>query len=141
MRLAARPVSRPSGQLGRSPINRATATKPLTPETNFATSAHESTSPPVLFNQPKVANKMLQEEKANSSSSFEKSAYERFLEPSCSCCDAFISKRYQIAILSSIGFLISFGIRCNLGVAIIKMTSPIKTEDNRTVVSGRGVHL
>lgn len=67
--------------------------------------------------------------------SIEKTAYERFLEPSCSLCDAFISKRYQIAILSSIGFLISFGIRCNLGVAIIKMTSPVKTEDNKIVVS------
>lgn len=49
--------------------------------------------------------------------------------------DAVISKRFQIALLSSIGFLISFGIRCNLGVAIIKMTSPIKTEDNKIVVS------
>lgn len=67
--------------------------------------------------------------------SFEKSAYERFLEPNCALCDAFISKRYQIAILSSLGFLISFGIRCNLGVAIIKMTAPTRTEDNKTVVS------
>lgn len=64
-----------------------------------------------------------------------RSALERFLEPKCSLCDAFISKRYQIAILSSIGFLISFGIRCNLGVAIIKMTSPVRTEDNKVVVS------
>lgn len=63
----------------------------------------------------------------------EKSAYERLIEPSCSCCDTFLSKRYQIAVLSSIGFLISFGIRCNLGVAIIKMTSPIKTDDNKEV--------
>lgn len=65
----------------------------------------------------------------------QKSAYEKLIEPSCSCCDSVFSKRYQIAILSSIGFLISFGIRCNLGVAIIKMTSPIKTEDNKIVVS------
>lgn len=66
-----------------------------------------------------------------------KSALEHLLEPSCSCLDKVISKRYQIAILSSIGFLISFGIRCNLGVAIIKMTSPVRTEDNKTVVSMR----
>lgn len=71
----------------------------------------------------------------NDKRSFEKSAYERLLEPSFACCDSFISKRYQIAILSSLGFLISFGIRCNLGVAIIKMTSPVKTEDNKIVVS------
>lgn len=69
------------------------------------------------------------------------SHYERLLEPSCSCCDAFISKRYQIAILSSIGFLISFGIRCNLGVAIIKMTSPTTSEDNKIVVSIAGVSV
>ena len=50
-------------------------------------------------------------------------------------------KRYQIALLSSIGFLISFGIRCNLGVAIIKMTSPIKTEDNKIVVSSHASFL
>ena len=70
----------------------------------------------------------------------EKSAYEKLIEPSCSCCDSFLSKRYQIAVLSSIGFLISFGIRCNLGVAIIKMTSPIKTEDNKIVVSGGALY-
>jgi ACS family sodium-dependent inorganic phosphate cotransporter-like MFS transporter 6/7/8 len=39
----------------------------------------------------------------------------------CPCCNC--TKRYQIAILSSIGFLISFGIRCNMGVAIIQMTT------------------
>ncbi|KAK3576150.1 hypothetical protein CHS0354_016309 [Potamilus streckersoni] len=36
----------------------------------------------------------------------------------CDCC----AKRYLTAFLSSIGFLISFGIRCNMGVAIVKMT-------------------
>lgn len=82
-----------------------------------------------------IAPKQTQPQAGQGKESLEKSAYERLIEPSCSCCDAFISKRYQIAILSSIGFLISFGIRCNLGVAIIKMTSPIKTEDNKIVVS------
>ena len=47
--------------------------------------------------------------------------YRRFLEPDCPCCN--LSKRYTIAVLSSIGFLISFGIRCNMGVAIVKMIS------------------
>ena len=32
-----------------------------------------------------------------------------------------MSKRYQIAFMSSLGFLISFGIRCNMGVAVIVM--------------------
>ena len=47
--------------------------------------------------------------------------YRRFLEPDCPCCN--LTKRYTIAVLSSIGFLISFGIRCNMGVAIVQMTS------------------
>lgn len=45
----------------------------------------------------------------------------RFMEPNCPCCN--MTKRYTIAVLSSIGFLISFGIRCNMGVAIVKMIS------------------
>ncbi|GIY06066.1 uncharacterized protein CDAR_555461, partial [Caerostris darwini] len=45
-----------------------------------------------------------------------------FLEPNCPCCKN-MSKRFLIALLSSIGFLISFGIRCNLGVAIVDMVS------------------
>lgn len=48
-------------------------------------------------------------------------SWKRFLEPNCPCCD--ISKRLTVALLSSIGFLISFGIRCNMGVAIVKMTA------------------
>lgn len=47
--------------------------------------------------------------------------WRRLLEPNCPCCD--ISKRLTVALLSSIGFLISFGIRCNMGVAIVKMTA------------------
>ena len=30
--------------------------------------------------------------------------------------------RYKIAFLSSLGFLISFGIRCNMGVSVVAMT-------------------
>lgn len=41
--------------------------------------------------------------------------------PSCSCCRC-LAQRYMVAILSCIGFLISFGIRCNMGVAIVMMT-------------------
>ncbi|XP_035672238.1 vesicular glutamate transporter 1-like [Branchiostoma floridae] len=43
-----------------------------------------------------------------------------------------LTKRYQIAILSCIGFIISFGIRCNMGVAVVDMTN------NVTVHVGEG---
>lgn len=114
------------------PNERSTTTTITTNRTN----SHQP-----MFNQPKQAKSSglggpaADDKRPTDHSKFEKSAYERLLEPSCSCLDAVISKRFQIAILSSIGFLISFGIRCNLGVAIIKMTSPIKTEDNKIVVS------
>ncbi|XP_045682518.1 vesicular glutamate transporter 3 isoform X2 [Phyllostomus hastatus] len=39
----------------------------------------------------------------------------------CQCCG--IPKRYIIAIMSGLGFCISFGIRCNLGVAIVEMVN------------------
>ncbi|CAL1267336.1 unnamed protein product [Larinioides sclopetarius] len=47
-----------------------------------------------------------------------------FMEPECPCCRN-LSKRYTIAFLSSLGFVISFGIRCNLSNAIVKMVEPI----------------
>lgn len=47
--------------------------------------------------------------------------YRGLAQPDCPCCN--ITKRYTIAILSSIGFMISFGIRCNMGVAVVKMIS------------------
>ena len=43
-----------------------------------------------------------------------------------------MSKRYQIAFMSSLGFLISFGIRCNMGVAVVVMVH------NTTVVDKHG---
>ncbi|XP_023573300.1 vesicular glutamate transporter 3 [Octodon degus] len=39
----------------------------------------------------------------------------------CHCCG--VPKRYLIAIMSGLGFCISFGIRCNLGVAIVEMVN------------------
>ncbi|XP_035280716.1 vesicular glutamate transporter 3 [Anguilla anguilla] len=39
----------------------------------------------------------------------------------CGCCGS--PKRYIIAILSGLGFCISFGIRCILGVAIVEMVN------------------
>ncbi|MBN3293864.1 VGLU1 protein, partial [Polypterus senegalus] len=46
----------------------------------------------------------------------------------CTCFG--LPRRYIIAILSGIGFCISFGIRCNLGVAIVSMVN------NNTVYEG-----
>ncbi|RWS11557.1 vesicular glutamate transporter 1-like protein, partial [Dinothrombium tinctorium] len=43
----------------------------------------------------------------------------KYLDPECPCCN--MSKRYTIAVLTSIGFVISFGIRCNMGVAAVQM--------------------
>nr|CAG4646208.1 EOG090X04X8 [Macrothrix elegans] len=46
---------------------------------------------------------------------------DQYIRPDCPCCN--MSKRYTVAMLASVGFLISFGIRCNLGVAIVQMIS------------------
>ncbi|MBN3300539.1 VGLU1 protein, partial [Amia calva] len=46
----------------------------------------------------------------------------------CTCCG--LPRRYIIAILCGFGFCISFGIRCNLGVAIVSMVN------NHTEYSG-----
>ncbi|XP_074077169.1 vesicular glutamate transporter 3 [Macrotis lagotis] len=43
--------------------------------------------------------------------------------PRCDCYCCGIPKRYIIAIMSGLGFCISFGIRCNLGVAIVEMVN------------------
>ncbi|KAL8624724.1 hypothetical protein ACOMHN_002419 [Nucella lapillus] len=40
----------------------------------------------------------------------------------CTPCQARCAGRYQVAVLSGVGFLLSFGIRCNLGVAVLAMT-------------------
>ncbi|XP_074660137.1 vesicular glutamate transporter 3-like [Tubulanus polymorphus] len=60
--------------------------------------------------------------------------------PKCPCNPCNCTKRYTIACLSSIGFMISFGIRCNLGVAIVQMTSNrtesvVETTENGTNVT------
>ncbi|KAH9488856.1 hypothetical protein Btru_059285, partial [Bulinus truncatus] len=45
-----------------------------------------------------------------------------YIPRSCPCFRCNVAKRYQIALLSSVGFLLSFGIRCNMGVAVLDMT-------------------
>ena len=52
----------------------------------------------------------------------------------CPCCCNF-TMRFQVALLSSLGFLISFGIRCNMGVAILQMTQ------NKTIHVPRNVSV
>jgi len=44
---------------------------------------------------------------------------DKYCQPECPCCN--ISKRYTQAVLVMVGFIISFGIRCNVGVATVKM--------------------
>ncbi|TKS89973.1 Vesicular glutamate transporter 1 [Collichthys lucidus] len=56
-------------------------------------------------------------------------------EPVVDCTCFGLPRRYIIAILSGIGFCISFGIRCNLGVAIVSMVnSHTIFRDNKQVV-------
>ncbi|KAF4101265.1 hypothetical protein G5714_017697 [Onychostoma macrolepis] len=50
----------------------------------------------------------------------------------CGCFG--LPKRYIIAVLSGLGFCISFGIRCNLGVAIVEMVN-----NNTVYINGTAV--
>ena len=51
----------------------------------------------------------------------------------CTCFG--LPRRYIIAILSGLGFCISFGIRCNLGVAIVSMVNNHTVyRDNKAVL-------
>ncbi|XP_022255718.1 vesicular glutamate transporter 2-like, partial [Limulus polyphemus] len=75
-----------------------------------------------------VKHDELQEESYDAEKpSKEKKSWRKYLEPNCPCCPN-LSKRYSIAVLSFFGFLISFGIRCNLGVAIVQMVSNTTAE-------------
>ena len=42
---------------------------------------------------------------------------DQYCQPECPCCN--MSKRFTQAWLVAVGFVISFGIRCNVGVAIL----------------------
>ena len=52
---------------------------------------------------------------------------DKYCQPECPCCS--LTKRYTQAILVMVGFIISFGIRCNVGVATVKMMSNTTDED------------
>ncbi|CAG0893296.1 unnamed protein product [Darwinula stevensoni] len=48
---------------------------------------------------------------------------DKYVQPNCPCCN--LSKRYTMAVLASFGFMVTFGIRTNLGMAIVQMTSNV----------------
>lgn len=52
----------------------------------------------------------------------ERKGLTKYMDPECPCCPN-MTKRYTVAILVSVGFVISFGSRCNIGVAQVKMFS------------------
>jgi len=56
---------------------------------------------------------------------------DKYCQPECPCCS--ITKRYTQAVLVMFGFIISFGIRCNVGVATVKMMSNTTNEDGEIV--------
>lgn len=65
--------------------------------------------------------------------------------PLCDCTCFGLPRRYIIAIMSGLGFCISFGIRCNLGVAIVDMVNNSTIHRGGKVIkevgdSGRVLH-
>uniref|UniRef100_A0A8C6UWA9 Solute carrier family 17 member 6a n=1 Tax=Neogobius melanostomus TaxID=47308 RepID=A0A8C6UWA9_9GOBI len=54
--------------------------------------------------------------------------------PLCDCTCFGLPRRYIIAILSGLGFCISFGIRCNLGVAIVSMVNNHTVHENGKII-------
>lgn len=54
--------------------------------------------------------------------------------PLCECNCFGLPRRYIIAMLSGIGFCISFGIRCNLGVAIVGMVNNSTIHQNGKII-------
>lgn len=54
--------------------------------------------------------------------------------PLCDCRCFGLPRRYIIAILSGLGFCISFGIRCNLGVAIVGMVNNSTVHQNGKII-------
>lgn len=54
--------------------------------------------------------------------------------PLCDCTCFGLPRRYIIAMLSGLGFCISFGIRCNLGVAIVSMVNNSTIHQNGKII-------
>ncbi|XP_014231794.1 vesicular glutamate transporter 1 [Trichogramma pretiosum] len=58
-----------------------------------------------------------------------------YCKPECPC----LSKRYTIALLACVGFIISFGMRCNMGMAKLKMSNDSDNVFNWTVATQSAV--
>ncbi|XP_069479595.1 vesicular glutamate transporter 2 [Ambystoma mexicanum] len=52
----------------------------------------------------------------------------------CKCACFGMPRRYMIAVMSGLGFCISFGIRCNLGVAIVDMVNNSTIHDGDRII-------
>ena len=52
---------------------------------------------------------------------------DRFCQPSCCCCIC-CGKRWTMALLMMFGFIVTFGMRCNIGVAIVQIMSTTSNE-------------
>lgn len=61
--------------------------------------------------------------------------------PLCDCTCFGLPRRYIIAIMSGLGFCISFGIRCNLGVAIVDMVNNSTIHRGGKVIKEVGTDL
>ncbi|XP_014244679.1 vesicular glutamate transporter 1-like [Cimex lectularius] len=46
---------------------------------------------------------------------------DKYIRPECPC----LTKRYTVAVLACVGFVISFGMRCNMGMAKLEFTTSI----------------
>ncbi|GAA6071076.1 vesicular glutamate transporter 1 isoform X1, partial [Tachysurus ichikawai] len=63
---------------------------------------------------------------------------EEKMEPIIDCTCFGLPRRYIMAILCGMGFCISFGIRCNLGVAVVSMVNDHTTyRGNKAISMGR----
>ncbi|KAJ9577884.1 hypothetical protein L9F63_025255, partial [Diploptera punctata] len=48
---------------------------------------------------------------------------DKYIRPECPC----LSKRYTVAVLTCVGFIISFGMRCNMGMAKLQQHNECDT--------------
>lgn len=60
---------------------------------------------------------------------------EEKMEPIIDCTCFGLPRRYIMAILCGMGFCISFGIRCNLGVAVVSMVNDHTTYRGNKAIS------
>lgn len=49
---------------------------------------------------------------------------DKYIAPECPC----LTKRYTVAMLTCMGFIISFGMRCNMGMAKLQLEHKVSNE-------------